>query len=248
MGHFYDATGLPCYTVPNISKGGERNTTVADARKLGLVPSVTELFNQLSKEGLMRWKEDHLLRASWEMMFEDHNGFEDYKRNIRAKVKEHTDKAPKLGSEIHDELEQWYKAGGDITPGDRIYHAVFAVRDQVGKSDYVAEESFYHPLGFGGKIDLHCKDRNIVLDFKTKDTTDIKKMKGYDEHIMQLAAYRQGLSIPTAECYNLFISTQDPKLVKLVKYTEKELERAWEMFKCLLSFWQLCNKFEVKTL
>ncbi len=251
MGHFYDTTGLPCYTVPNISKGGERNTTVTDARKLGLVPSVTELFNLLAKDGIIRWQEDHMLSATWEMMFEDHKDFDDYKRNIRTKVKDRTDVAPRIGSEIHNELEQWYKAGGNTPPGDRIQHAVFAVREQVGKSDYVAEETFYHPLGFGGTVDLHCKNINIVLDFKTKDTkkiNTIKKVKSipeYEEYLMQLAAYRHGLGIESASCYNLFISREDPSIVKCFKHDEEELQRAWEMFKCLLRFWQLSNKFEV---
>tara|TARA_R110000868_G_scaffold395_1_gene3238 strand:+ start:29875 stop:30672 length:798 start_codon:yes stop_codon:yes gene_type:complete len=263
--HAYNEKGEPVYQVPNVSKGGMRNTTVTDCRKLGLFPSVTEITGQLDKPALLQWKIDKVLNETLKTPFDADDFFnldecDKYKRDILRKVAKEAEKAPALGSAIHDELEQWYKAGGDTVPSDRIASAVFAVRDQVGKHDYIAEKSFCHKLGFGGKVDLHAnylfehetKDNahyqmnGIVLDFKTKDTLDVKKFKGYKEHIMQLAAYRHGLGIPFADCYNLFISSQDTKIIKLVQYKEEELQQAWEMFKCLLRFWQLNNKMEVR--
>ncbi len=264
MGHYYTSGGDACYQVPYAGKReGMRDTTITDARKLNLYPSVTELFNLLSKEGLYRWKEGMLLEATWQHEGGFFESFEQYKKIITSFVKQEAERAPKLGSKIHDELEQWYKSGANLPPNDRIAKAVFTVREEVGKYDYIAERSFAHPLGFGGKVDLHAKAISgrvedepstwytdivpaIVLDFKTKDTTDVKKMKGYDEHIMQLAAYRHGLGTPKARCYNLFVSSQDPSLVVLVEYEEEKLVKAWEMFKCLLRYWQLSNSFPVK--
>ena len=44
-GHWYSKEGKPVHT--QIKKdGGERNTTLADAKKLGLYPSVTTIMNQ----------------------------------------------------------------------------------------------------------------------------------------------------------------------------------------------------------
>lgn len=261
--HAYDDQGNPVYQVPNVSKGGMRNTTITDCRKLGLFPSVTEITGQLDKPALLQWKIDKVLNCSYVNFFDrkeyEWTNLECFKRFTLAEVAKEAEKAPALGSAIHDELEQWYKAGGDTIPSDRIAPAVFAVRDQVGKHDYIAEKSFCHKLGFGGKVDLHypgyfmastaimnTQDDGIVLDFKTKDTLDVKKFKGYKEHIMQLAAYRHGLGIPSADCYNLFISSQDTSIIKLVQYKDDELQQAWEMFKCLLRFWQLNNKMEVR--
>ncbi len=307
MHAYCSKTGEPVYEVPNVSKGGMRATTVADCRKLKLFPSVTEITNLLDKPALLSWKVDKVLQQCIDTAYAGHyindrdidiqQMGKEYKAEILRNVAAEAAKAPKIGSEIHDELEQWYKAGANTVPSERIATAVFAVREQVGKYDYVAEKSFCHALGFGGKVDLHVADmgepywshnegwdkfeteeasnsdrrnwyvesdsnlpragkyatgktqkyyKGVVLDFKTKDTLDIKKFKGYKEHIMQLAAYRHGLGIPHAECYNLFISSQDTKLVKLVEYREEELDQAWEMFKCLLKYWQILNKMEVK--
>jgi hypothetical protein len=281
-----------------------RPTTIADVRKLGLVPSVTEATGQLDKPALLQWKVGKILDKCHSTNANEYFDLDGYKKIILNAVAKEAEKAPKLGSEIHDELEQWFKGGADTPPSERIAKTVWTVRDEVGKYDYIAEKSFYHPLGFGGKVDLHSTDggvywshndgfdvfdskkdsnrdrvrwkiersleneqvyewgrdeiikwatgsskryrKGIVLDFKTKDTLDVNKMKGYREHIMQLAAYRHGLGIPHADCYNLFISSQDTNIVKLVKYTEKELCDAWEMFKCLLKFWQISNRIEVK--
>ena len=52
-GHWYTKDGTPAYTT--MGKTGERNTTLRDARKLGLLPSVTTIIGQLSKTGLNTW-------------------------------------------------------------------------------------------------------------------------------------------------------------------------------------------------
>jgi hypothetical protein len=103
-------------------------------------------------------------------------------------------------------------------------------------------------MGFGGKVDLYCMaDEHapvgIVLDAKTKDFGPDDKVDAYSEHIMQLAAYRVGLGLPHARCANVFASRTHPGLIKVVEHSEKELERSWLMFQCLLRFWCLKNQF-----
>ena len=57
-GHWYDAEGRSAHVV--IGKNGkERNTTVADARKMGLLPSVTSVQSILEKPPLS-WPLKHL--------------------------------------------------------------------------------------------------------------------------------------------------------------------------------------------
>jgi hypothetical protein len=49
-GHWYAADGLPAYRIKG-ANGKERNTTVQDARSLGLVPSVTTVLGLVAKPG-----------------------------------------------------------------------------------------------------------------------------------------------------------------------------------------------------
>jgi hypothetical protein len=59
---------------------------------------------------------------------------------------------------------------------------------------------------------------------------------------MQLAAYRVGLGIPTARAANVFVSRSVEGLVVVKEWTAEDLDRGWEMFTHLLSFWQLKNQ------
>jgi hypothetical protein len=53
--HWYQRDGVPAHAVPSVA-GPLRPTTVRDARKLGLLPSVTNVLGVLSKPELVTWK------------------------------------------------------------------------------------------------------------------------------------------------------------------------------------------------
>jgi hypothetical protein len=84
----------------------------------------------------------------------------------------------------------------------------------------------------------------IVVDVKTKEFSDPAKVEGYEEHLMQLAAYRMGLQLPTARCANIFVSRSVAGLTVIKEWTQEELARGEEMFLCLLKFWQLKNNHQ----
>jgi uncharacterized protein Usg len=60
--------------------------------------------------------------------------------------------------------------------------------------------------------------------------------------MMQLAAYRVGLGLPTAVCANVFVSATQPGLVAIKEWSQEDLARGWEMFQSLLKFWQIKNQ------
>ena len=85
----------------------------------------------------------------------------------------------------------------------------------------------------------------IVLDAKSKDFGPGDKVDAYDEHLLQLAAYRHGLEMPHARCANVFVSRTHAGLIKIIEWSEDDLVKGWEMFQCLLRFWKLKNNFGV---
>jgi hypothetical protein len=85
----------------------------------------------------------------------------------------------------------------------------------------------------------------IVLDLKTKEFGPETEVVGYEEQLMQLAAYRNGLELPFARCANVFASASHPGLIKVFEWTEADLKRGWEMFQNLLAYWKLKNNFGV---
>ena len=54
-GHWYTQEGEPMYTIIG-ANGRERNTTLRDAKTLGLVPSVTTIIGMIAKLGSIPFK------------------------------------------------------------------------------------------------------------------------------------------------------------------------------------------------
>ena len=53
--HWYRRDGEPLHSVPS-AKGDPRPTTLRDARKLSLLPSVTNVLGVINKPELVEWK------------------------------------------------------------------------------------------------------------------------------------------------------------------------------------------------
>lgn len=233
-GHWYKKDGTPVYTI--IGKNGkERNTTLRDARAEGYLPSVTTILSVAAKPALDVWKQTQVLMAALTLPRVEGETEQDYITRIIQDSKETGRKAANHGTEIHGAIESHYRTGTHLIEfGDFVVGAVEAVRKAFGEHQWCAEKSFGGER-YGGKVDLHSPF--IVIDFKTKEFDETSLPKAYDENIMQLAAYREGLGFPSARCANVFVSRSVPGLVHVVEHTQEEIERGYEMFSHLLNYW-----------
>lgn len=237
--HWYTRDGVPRYTVMGVN-GKERNTTLRDARKEGLVPSVTTILNVAAKPALTQWLQKQVLLAALTLPRRPIESEDDWIARIMEDSKEQGRSAADLGTDIHASIQAFYEGQSNDRHQDHVRGCVDALQAHFGHQAWVSERAFGHELGFGGKVDLHAQ--NIVADVKTKDFGPDDKIEGYDEHLMQLAAYRVGLAMPTARCANVFVSRSVPGLVKVLEWDQADLERGWKMFVALLSFWQMKNQ------
>jgi hypothetical protein len=237
--HWYTQNGDPAYTV--LSKAGtERPTTLADARKLGLVPSVTTIMQSASKPALEAWKQQQMLLAALTLPRMPEESEQSFVDRIISDSKETARFAANRGTMIHAAIEKSFKGEEHEYPATvQSFH--LSLEKHFGKQEWVAEASFKSPLGYGGKIDLNAS--GIVVDAKTKEFGHDDKVVAYDEHCMQLAAYRMGLNMPHARCANVFVSVTHPSLIFIKEWTEEELMRGWNMFFSLLQFWKFKNKY-----
>ena len=256
-GHWYDLQGNPQYTL--IGKNGkERNTTLRDARELNYVPSVTTITGQLDKPALVNWKIDQAIMASLTLPRLENEFEESWLERVREDAKETGINAASEGTKIHAAIQAFYEGE---TVNDYIVHVIAAekaLNALYGRQNWICEASFAHPLGFGGKSDLHlkpCADfpLGLVVDIKTKEFDDPSKVAGWDDQLWQVAAYREGLGIPQAPCANLWISRSVPNLAVICgkkhdipSWTTEELDWGWACFRKLVEFWKIKNKYEVK--
>lgn len=132
--------------------------------------------------------------------------------------------------------------------GEIYLHAANVELLKHGLDDSWECERTFARDGYGGKVDLWKRyvrscAKNVILDTKTTDKS-LDGLKTWDDHAMQLGAYRHGLDDPGAECGILFVSTKDVA-AKLVMIPEEQLQRGWNMFQALLSYWYAKTGLEV---
>jgi hypothetical protein len=250
--HWYQQSGAPQYTV-KAKDGSDRPTTLRDARKMDLVPSVTTILKVAAKPGLEQWKLEQMLLSALTLPKMPQEDERAYIARIVSDSKETGKQAAEKGTRIHESIESWFSGKKDVehkSTAMSFEESIFNHFKTHPDQPWLTERSFSSPLGFGGKVDLYCvADQHapvgIVLDAKSKDFGPDDKVDAYDEHVMQLAAYRHGLNVPHARCANVFASRTHPGLIKVVEWSEEDLVKGWEMFRCLLQFWKLKNNFGV---
>ena len=235
-GHWYTKTGTPAYTT--IGKTGERPTTLRDARKLGLLPSVTTINGMLSKAGLDTWKQQQVLLAALTLPRLPDEPESDWLARVMQDSKATGREAAERGTAIHAIIQSWFEGVYMPEKPPYINTIVETLDNAFGSQLWLSEKSFGHPLGYGGKCDL-MSTAGFVVDFKTKDT-DLDKVDVYFEHEMQLAAYREGLGVPSARCAIVFVNGTTNQ-VKLIEIEQDRLQKGWECFEHLLRVYQIKN-------
>ncbi len=243
--HWYARDGKPTYE-QRTAGGGVRPTDLRDARKLGLVPSVTTVLSVLAKPALTNWLIEQAIMASLTLPRVEGESECSLLGRIREDSKAQAKAAAEEGNRIHDACEMAFK--GHYYDPKYIPH-VAAVRERLAKlfpgvTDWVAEASFAHPSGFGGKVDLHSPSTGITVDYKGKDGdfTDGKKL-AFDQH-WQLAAYTRGLRLPRSECANLFVSRTHPGCIAHHVWSAKSIDDGWAVFSAALAAWKAQRRFD----
>jgi hypothetical protein len=253
--HWYRAEdGAPQYTV--IAKDGtDRPTTLRDARKMNLVPSVTTVLKIVAKPALDIWKQEQMLLAALTLPRMPDENEKDYIVRIVADSKETAKIAAAKGSAIHESIEKWFNGDYQVEHKETSAEFECQVLEHFSLPRgliWSTEKSFGSSVGYGGKPDLYLPVNEfapdgILLDTKSMDFDEDKEIKGYDENLLQLAAYRNGIGLPKARCANVYTSRTIPGLVKIVEWSEEDLQRGYQMFLNLLSYWKLKNKFSVQS-
>src|SRR5690606_19007491 len=190
-GHWYAQDGRPCYQ--QVTRGGAlRGTDLRDARKLGLVPSVTTVLSVLAKPALETWKVKQGILAALTLPRDADEPDDVYLARVLTDSKQQAIAAAEEGTRIHDACECAVK--GQPFQGKYQKHVEGALAKLAelfpGVTDWVAEASFAHESGYGGKVDLHSPSTGIVADYKTTDEgAGSTKRFHWDQHY-QLAAYQ----------------------------------------------------------
>jgi len=242
-GHWYTQEGEPMYTIVG-ANGKERNTTLRDARKEQLVPSVTTVLSMVAKPSLENWKINQALNSALTLQKDEDESLEEFAYRCKQDSKRIGQEAAEKGTQIHALIEQGFLGEGTSKP----YKAIKKFLDKnFPKEEWIAEDSFCADLGYGGKIDLYSKS-GIFVDFKTKDNLEGKDPSKlvYDEHGMQLSAYAQGCGFDDVERVSIFVDREDTELIACHVWDRDSQTKHREMFNSILTYWKLVKNYEPK--
>ncbi len=243
--HWYDRNGAPCYE-QTTAKGGTRSTSLADARKVGLVPSVTTVLQVIDKPALGAWKVRQGILAALTLPRIESEPEDAWLSRIMADSGQQAKAAAEEGTRIHDAIERSFL--DRVVPLEYRPH-VDATRAEIARlfpdiTDWIAEASFAHVSGYGGKVDLHSPSTGKVIDFKGKegDFTDGKKL-AYDQH-WQLSAYQRGMRLNFTESANIFVSRTHPGAVCSHLWTAEDMRDGQQVFDAALALWKAMKRFD----
>jgi hypothetical protein len=249
-GHWYLKDGSPFYEVLS-AKGELRGATLADARKVGAVPSVTNVLSIISKPALTTYLQEQMLDAALLVKRDHRETEEEYRGRIWQAAELHATERREEGTKIHTLIEK-----GFVDGDQNIYYegVMRTINELFPDRNWEAERSFASCWGFGGKADLsstksidgiNCKP--IVIDFKTKEWSDGDKPRKYiyDDHAMQLSAYGFGLFNQSYQSnftrVNLFVRPSDGECLS---YIHKWDDGAMSKFLATLNLWKVLKNYD----
>lgn len=239
-GHWYRGDGAPVWEVP--SADGKRMIApdVRHARKFNLVPGVTSIIRCAAAPGLERWKIDQHILAALTLPRKPGETELSWLARVKQDAEAQARNARERGTLIHAAIQGHYQGEPpDESLFDHVKVVSRVIDEKCGTAlPWIAEQSFSHPAGFGGKVDLHCP--GWIVDVKGTEAISAG-MKTWDEHALQLAAYRKGLNLPEARCGIVYVERLLP-VALFVEVPEVDLVRGWGMFVGLLDYWKSKNR------
>lgn len=252
--HWYQQDGTPCYELPKKDGSGMKTPTLADARKLNLLPSVTTILRILHKQALVEWLCEQAALAVLTTPKQDGEALDAFVERVLHTERQQDQEAQiarDRGTEIHNAIDaviNGAEVDSDLLPW--IQPSLDALRTY-GKPH--ATEAPVVGKGYAGRTDavIEAPDAWWIWDWKTtKKLPDPKKGGAWSEHRLQLAAYAaawqpklNGKPIRTA---NLYISTVD-----CGKFVVCEHAPEWQAtfeggFKPLVMHWQWSTGYAPK--
>lgn len=241
--HWYTRAGEPCHEVIAKSTGLPRPTTVADARKLNLIPSVTNILSMKNKPALTTWLQDNAIMAALNTPRNPNEAESDWYSRIAEESDRIGREAAEWGTLIHEQCEQFATGGAFLGTGEILqYVEGYANWHRENVIEVIAaEKSVVHSMGFAGRLDLHAiikhngEDRVAVVDMKSQKLRNKPKANFYLEWAMQLAAYANCLECDEPLLVSIIIPSDVPGPVQVKVWDNHE--EATKAFDACFDLW-----------
>ena len=181
--HWYTKDGKPAY-----------GANMTQARKDGLLPSVTSILQVIGKPGLDAWKMNELIAVAAECPRGCGESVEDWGRHVHTKSQEKSRVARENGTIMHDAIEDWIKGKPYYVPDElrpSFDNGREVIEDNLRLDNAITEAVAINPnWGYGGRVDFRGETvdgKACIVDFKTQFVKERPSV--YSTHRYQLSAY-----------------------------------------------------------
>lgn len=246
--HWYQRDGAPMHTVPSAKDGTPRPTTLRDARKLNLMPSVTNILGVIAKPELINWLQEQAVLAALTLPRIAGESEDEFARRVVEDSHNTRDKAADFGTAFHAGAEQVAHAlavDAEHPAAAWLHHYCAWYRRNVVTLRWTEAVLVNHNLGYAGTADLlidHAVHGPCLVDLKTMKLKPGYKAKPYSTWCYQLAAYRKALCLPV-KCLNLIVNSVEPSAPVEHVWTEAELDEGWQAFISAHRLWAIEKQY-----
>lgn len=248
--HWYDRTGQAVHTVPMKSKPGEtRHTTVADARKMKLLPSSTNIIGVMDKPQLRAWRETQAVLSALTLPRNPGEGDDDFAARVVVDSETQVREAAAIGTKIHDAIEQ-YLCLGRYAPDDAVKDLFAPFKEWADKNilDVKLAEQVVIGDGYAGRLDLKAELRDVglaIIDFKTRKRYN-GKFTTYNEDDLQLASYQQADRLQSGDettRVSILIDSQEPSDPFVHPWPKEGDDEAYKTFMSAFQIWKYIKRY-----
>jgi hypothetical protein len=244
--HWYYPDARACFELP-AADGTMRKPTLRDARKLGLLPSVTGILRLWPADALKNWLRGQDILAAGTTPRLPTESDDQWVARVLESADEVSALARTTGTRRHALIEQFNRGALKVAEWDakdlafcEPYFEWF--RDNVVTNVLVKPEHIVvnAASGYAGTLDLECQTKlgRAIVDVKNR-----KKPAVYDTDAMQLIAYASALGEINYDCYSIILGT-DTKDILVRQWTPNELELAGRNFRLCLALWKASKNYD----
>ena len=239
--HWYQRDGSPLHTVLS-AKGEPRPTTLRDARKLGLLPSVTNILGVIAKPELTAWLQEQAVMAALTLPRLPGESEDAFAKRVVEDSLTTRDGAADFGTAFHHGAEQIAKSL-EVDRADLLTPWLYLYRDwfqaNIVSCRWTEQRVVSSRHGYAGTADLlieHKIHGLCLVDLKTMKLNPKYKIKPYSTWCYQLAAYRSALGV-RAKCINIIVNSVVPEPPVEHVWFEEELDLGWQAFMAARQLW-----------
>jgi hypothetical protein len=246
--HWYGRDGVPMHSVPSL-KGEPRPTTLRDARKLGLLPSVTNILGVIAKPELTAWLQEQAVMAALTLPRIAGETEDAFAKRVVADSQTTRDGAADFGTGFHHGAERVARTL-EVDPkhpaAEWLRHYRVWYQSNASALRWT-EKVLIHPEGcYAGTADLlieHAIHGLTLVDLKTMKIKSGAKPSPYKSWCYQLAAYRYPLGAPV-KCMNLIVNSNEPSMPIEHFWTNEEMELGWQAFMAAHRLWVIEKNYD----